>query len=51
MILIPDSGSRYLSKVFNDPWLAEKSVKTEWNSMKLGGDVEYIDGSKKIAGV
>lgn len=51
VILIPDSGSRYLSKVFNDPWLLEKKVATQWNDLRLGGDVEYIDGSKKVAGV
>ncbi|MEZ4815430.1 MAG: cysteine synthase family protein [Bdellovibrionota bacterium] len=51
VVLIPDSGSRYLSKVFNDPWLAEKNVSTQWNDLTLGGDVEYVDGSKKIAGV
>lgn len=51
VILLPDSGSRYLSKVFNDTWLEQKTVSTKWNNMRLGGDVEYIDGAKNIEGV
>jgi hypothetical protein len=48
---LPDSGSRYLSKVFNDVWLKEKNVRTKWNELKLGADVEYIEGAKSIPGV
>lgn len=51
VILLPDSGSRYLSKVFNDVWLKEKDVRTQWNNLKLGADVEYAEGAKAIPGV
>jgi cystathionine beta-synthase len=51
VVLLPDSGSRYLSKVFNDTWLEQKKVNTKWNDLHLGAEVEYIDGSKKIEGV
>jgi cystathionine beta-synthase len=51
VVLLPDSGSRYLSKVFNDVWLKEKNVNTQWNELKLGANVEYIEGAKLIPGV
>ena len=54
VILLPDSGSRYLSKVFNSQWLAEKKISTEWNGQKPseGRDtLEYITGAKEIPGV
>jgi cystathionine beta-synthase len=51
VILLPDSGSRYLSKVFNDVWLKEKDISTRWNELKLGAEVEYIEGAKPVPGV
>lgn len=51
VVLLPDSGSRYLSKVFNPRWLTEKSVESDWAGAKLGGPVEYLPASKKIEGV
>ncbi len=51
VVLIPDSGSRYLSKVFNENWLELKKVSTQWNDLRMGGDVEYIESAKKIEGV
>jgi cystathionine beta-synthase len=51
LVLLPDSGSRYLSKVFNDQWLGQKNVKTQWNNLTMGGEVEYIPGAIKVVGV
>ncbi|HVJ64689.1 MAG TPA: cysteine synthase family protein, partial [Bdellovibrionota bacterium] len=52
VVILPDSGSRYLTKVFNDPWLKENSVNaTSWADIKLGGVVEFIGNAKKIPGI
>lgn len=52
VVILPDSGSRYLSKVFNDPWLKEHSVATSgWGGVSLGGDVEVLPTAKRIAGI
>jgi cystathionine beta-synthase len=51
LVLLPDSGSRYLSKVFNDGWLNEKKLPTEWGAFKPAGKISYIDGAKKVPGV
>jgi cystathionine beta-synthase len=51
VVLLPDSGSRYLSKIFNPVWLQEKSVETSWPDMSLGGEVQYLSTSKKVEGV
>jgi hypothetical protein len=51
VVLLPDSGSRYLSKIFNPIWLEEKKVHAQWPSMDLGGAVEYLPNTNKISGV
>jgi cystathionine beta-synthase len=51
VVLLPDSGSRYLSKIFNHKWLVEKNVNTGWGEMALGGEVEYLPSAVKIEGV
>jgi cystathionine beta-synthase len=51
VVLLPDSGSRYLSKIFNPLWLREKDIKSEWPSVNLGGDIEFLPSAKKIPGV
>jgi len=52
VVILPDSGSRYLTKVFNDPWLKENSVNaTSWADIKLGGAVEFIGNVRKIPGI
>lgn len=51
VVVIPDSGSRYLSKVFNPIWLDSHGVNKNWGGLKLGADVEYVEGAKPVAGV
>ncbi len=51
VVILPDSGSRYLSKVFNTEWLSRNNALSTWNDENLGGDVEYLTGTKKIEGV
>lgn len=51
VVLLPDSGSRYLSKVFNDQWLKQSEALMDWGSESLGGLVDYLPATKKIAGV
>lgn len=52
VVLLPDSGSRYLSKVFNESWLRNNSVLGTWaENTELGGAVEYLPNAKKIEGV
>ncbi len=37
VVLLPDSGSRYLSKIFNDKWMRENGfLETTWNEISLG---------------
>jgi cystathionine beta-synthase len=51
VVLLPDSGSRYLSKVFNNLWLEEKQISSKWGSFSPAGKVHYLPLSKKIPGV
>jgi len=51
VVLLADSGSRYLTKVFNDPWLEKNQVLTKWGEEPLGGKVDYLPSAKKIEGV
>lgn len=52
VVLLPDSGSRYLTKVFNAGWLERMNVESPWNkNVQLGGVVEYLPTAKKIEGV
>jgi cystathionine beta-synthase len=37
VVILPDSGSRYLSKVFDDKWMRENGfLGTEWSEISLG---------------
>jgi cystathionine beta-synthase len=51
VVILPDSGSRYLSKVFNPAWLESKEVSSGWGAMSLGGAVEFLPSAKKVEGV
>ncbi|MBS1985540.1 MAG: cysteine synthase family protein [Bdellovibrionales bacterium] len=51
VVILPDSGSRYLSKIFNPNWLNEKNVGAEWDKLSLGGKLQYLDSAKRIEGV
>ncbi|NCN26228.1 cysteine synthase family protein [bacterium] len=49
--LLPDSGTRYLSKVFNETWFEENSVPSTWGDFNPKGGIEYVDGSKPVPGL
>jgi cystathionine beta-synthase len=37
VVIFPDSGSRYLSKVFDDKWMRENGfLESEWEGVRLG---------------
>lgn len=37
VVIFPDSGSRYLSKVFDDKWMKENGfLESEWEGIRLG---------------
>jgi cystathionine beta-synthase len=48
VVLFPDSGSRYLSKIYDDKWMHENGfMEGEWNDVTLG----EVLASKTIPGV
>lgn len=51
MVILPDSGSRYLSKVFNDSYMQDNSMDVTWPGEGKTGDVEYVADARKIPGV
>ena len=51
MVILPDSGSRYLSKVFNDAWLKENEMSTDWPESGSPGAVEYVANARNVPGV
>jgi len=51
VVILPDSGSRYLSKVFNDPWLSKNKIDPSWGTSKSAGSVEYLPNARIIEGV
>jgi len=51
VVILPDSGSRYLTKVFNDPWLEKQNVNPAWGSTRNTGSVEYLPNARVIEGV
>lgn len=51
VVLFPDSGGRYLSKVYNSKWLEAKEATMGWDGVALGGEVEFMASAKKIEGV
>jgi len=48
-VLLPDSGSRYLSKVFNLNWLTQGGLKKELFSGC--GPVEFVGNAKQVEGL
>jgi cystathionine beta-synthase len=41
VVLLPDSGSRYLSKVFDDNWMREnRFLESEWVDMRVSAVLE-----------
>lgn len=43
VVLLPDSGSRYLSKIFNDDWMRENGyLQSEWSDVRASD----VHGSK-----
>lgn len=51
VVVLPDSGSRYLSKIFNDPWLSKHKIDPSWGSLKSAGSVRYLPNARIIEGV
>jgi cystathionine beta-synthase len=51
VVILPDSGSRYLSKVFNDPWLNEKGLDPSWAGHRGTGEVQYLPEARRVEGV
>lgn len=49
VVLLPDSGSRYLSKVFNPEYFATN--KLELASAKGIGEVELLEGAIRVEGI
>jgi cystathionine beta-synthase len=49
VIILPDSGSRYLSKVFDDDWLRENSFLDEESPFGTLGDVVAKRNSKLVS--
>lgn len=48
VIILPDSGSRYLSKVFNDDWMRENSfLERTWIDLSAA-DVQATKGDEKL---
>ncbi|MEQ1502744.1 MAG: pyridoxal-phosphate dependent enzyme [Myxococcota bacterium] len=46
VILLPDGGSRYLSKVYNDQWMAEHGFLDDKPSMGTVGDIVDASGGR-----
>jgi cystathionine beta-synthase len=41
VVVLPDSGSRYLSKIFDDKWMRENGfLETTWSEVTLGALIE-----------
>jgi cystathionine beta-synthase len=51
VVVLPDSGSRYLSKVFNSTWLQSREVSQDWGDLSLGGQVDFLPTAKRVEGV
>ena len=50
VVILPDSGSRYLSKVFNPMWIDKNKVDLHWGNVLPTNRVEYLPTAKKIEG-
>lgn len=51
LVILPDSGSRYLSKVFNSVYVQDNKLDVSWSGEGSVGDVEYIANAKQVSGV
>jgi cystathionine beta-synthase len=49
LILVPDSGSRYLSKIFDDQWMRENSFLDEERSLGTVGDLVDRRGRELVS--
>ena len=50
VVILPDSGSRYLSKVFDDKWMRENGfLGTSWSEVNLGEILSLKPGRGLIA--
>jgi cystathionine beta-synthase len=48
VIILPDSGSRYLSKVFNDDWMRENGfLESSWSELRAG-DVKRAESADSV---
>ncbi len=47
MVLLPDGGSKYLSKVYNDQWMAESGLGEEVAKLGVVGDILDTNGNRK----
>ncbi len=50
LVILPDSGSRYLSKVFNPHWIEKNQIDLRWGDERPSNRVEYLPTAKKIEG-
>lgn len=52
VVILPDSGSRYLSKVFNDVWIKKQGLNLSWGEEVFdAAPVEYLPKARKVEGV
>jgi cystathionine beta-synthase len=51
LVILPDSGSRYLSKVFNPAWIQKNNIDIRWTGSQSNARVEFLPTAKKIEGV
>lgn len=48
VVILPDSGNRYLSKVFNDAWMVENSFLDKKPGKSLGDMLKGLNKTQKI---
>jgi cystathionine beta-synthase len=48
VVILPDSGNRYLSKVFNDAWMIENSFLEKRSENSVGDLIKVLHKSNKI---
>lgn len=51
LVILPDSGSRYLSKIFNDAWMREQGFLAPANGLGRVRDLQRRMGSRKLISV
>lgn len=50
LVLLPDSGNRYLSKVFTDSWMIENSFIDKKSERTIGDLISILNKSSKVTG-